>query len=50
MKHAVEPEGRDTHLSILLVAERLFAVVGFEKTTVADIAGELRLTWVMRLG
>jgi AcrR family transcriptional regulator len=34
----------DTRLAIAQVAERLFAQVGFQKTTVADIARELRMS------
>src|SRR5271165_4577995 len=44
MKHAVETKEHATHFSILSVAERLFAQIGFEKTTVADIARELRMS------
>lgn len=39
MKHPLE-----THLNILSVAERLFSEIGFEKTTIADIARELRMS------
>ncbi len=39
MKHPPE-----THLNILSVAERLFSEIGFEKTTIADIARELRMS------
>jgi len=39
MKHAL-----DTHLKILAVAERLFSEIGFEKTTVSDIARELHMS------
>ena len=39
MKHAPE-----TQLNILSVAERLFSEIGFEKTTVSDIARELRMS------
>lgn len=34
----------DTHLSIIEVAERLFRQIGFQKTTVADIARELQMS------
>jgi AcrR family transcriptional regulator len=44
MRHALQSKVQDTQLSIILVAERLFAEVGFEKTTVADIARELRMS------
>ena len=37
----VEP---DTHERILVVAERLFRQIGYQKTTVADIAKELRMS------
>lgn len=45
MTHAREFKAESSHhLRILAVAERLFAEVGFDKTTVADIAGELRMS------
>jgi AcrR family transcriptional regulator len=44
MKDAPESKEHNTRLSILSVAERLFAEIGFEKTTVADIARELRMS------
>ncbi len=34
----------DTHERILVVAERLFRQIGYQKTTVADIAKELRMS------
>ncbi len=34
----------DTHFNIIEVAERLFRQVGFQKTTVADIAHELQMS------
>ncbi|WP_407338141.1 TetR/AcrR family transcriptional regulator [Methylocapsa polymorpha] len=34
----------DTHLNIVEVAERLFRQIGFQKTTVADIARELQMS------
>src|ERR1700745_3988679 len=34
----------DTRERILVVAERLFRVIGYQKTTVADIAKELRMS------
>ncbi len=37
----VEP---DTRERILVVAERLFRQIGYQKTTVADIAKELRMS------
>src|SRR6202047_1850045 len=35
---------RDTQERILVVAERLFRQIGYQKTTVADIAKELRMS------
>jgi len=37
----IEP---DTRERILVVAERLFRQIGYQKTTVADIAKELRMS------
>ena len=37
----IEP---DTRERILVVAERLFRQLGYQKTTVADIAKELRMS------
>jgi|SRR5579885_2629516 AcrR family transcriptional regulator len=37
-------KGKDTHRLIIEVAERLFRQLGFQKTTVADIARELRMS------
>ncbi len=34
----------DTRLIVIEAAERLFAQIGFQKTTVADIARELRMS------
>ena len=34
----------DTRERILVVAERLFRQIGYQKTTVADIAKELRVS------
>ena len=34
----------DTRERILVVAERLFRQIGYQKTTVADIAKELRMS------
>lgn len=39
-----ELKGKDTHRLIVEVAERLFRQLGFQKTTVADIARELRMS------
>jgi AcrR family transcriptional regulator len=44
MKDAPESKEHSTRLSVLAVAERLFAEIGFEKTTVADLARELRMS------
>ncbi len=44
MKEAPESKEHSTRLSILAVAERLFAEIGFEKTTVSDLARELRMS------
>jgi AcrR family transcriptional regulator len=44
MKNTLESKGLDTQLRILLVAERLYAEIGFEKTTVADISRDLRMS------
>ncbi len=44
MKPSPELKVHTTRLSILEVAERLFAQIGFEKTTVFDIAHELRMS------
>lgn len=44
MKDPVESKEHSTRVSILDVAERLFAQIGFEKTTVSDIARELRMS------
>lgn len=44
MKNAQEAKEHGTYLSILTVAERLFAEIGFEKTTVADIARDLHMS------
>jgi AcrR family transcriptional regulator len=38
------PENHDTRLAIVEAAERLFGQIGFQKTTVADIARELRMS------
>src|SRR6516225_9074797 len=35
---------QDTRERILMVAERLFRQIGYQKTTVADIAKELRMS------
>ena len=39
-----ETKDRDTHKLIVEVAERLFRQIGFQKTTVADIARELHMS------
>ena len=39
-----EPVELDTREKILVVAERLFRQIGYQKTTVADIAKELRMS------
>jgi len=44
MKQSLQSKEHGTHPGILAVAERLFAEIGFEKTTVADIARELRMS------
>lgn len=44
MKDVLESKEHRTRVSILDVAGRLFAQVGFEKTTVSDIARELRMS------
>ncbi len=44
MKVINENGERDTNLRIVEVAERLFGQIGFQKTTVADIARELHMS------
>ena len=46
MKNSTQPKEpeHDTHLIILEAAERLFGQIGFQKTTVADIAHNLRMS------
>lgn len=44
MKVVNENGERDTQLRIMEVAERLFGQIGFQKTTVADIARELHMS------
>ena len=39
-----EPSGGETHAQIVRTAERLFQLIGFQKTTVADIARELHMS------
>jgi AcrR family transcriptional regulator len=39
-----ESKGKDTHRQIVEVAERLFRQIGFQKTSVADIARELHMS------
>ena len=40
----MERESKDTHKLIVEVAERLYRQIGFQKTTVADIARELHMS------
>lgn len=44
MRVEKEAKGKDTYRMIVEVAERLFRQLGFQKTTVADIARELRMS------
>ncbi|MCI0736889.1 MAG: TetR/AcrR family transcriptional regulator [Beijerinckiaceae bacterium] len=44
MRTEKESKGRDTHRLIIEVAEKLFRQLGFQKTTVADIARELSMS------
>jgi AcrR family transcriptional regulator len=44
MKNSSESKENDTHFNIIEVAERLFRQIGFQKTTVADIARELQMS------
>lgn len=44
MKRSLQHKECDMRSEIVLVAERLFGDVGFEKTTVADIAGVMRMS------
>jgi AcrR family transcriptional regulator len=44
MKNLSEKKENNTHLDIIEVAERLFRQIGFQKTTVADIARELQMS------
>jgi AcrR family transcriptional regulator len=44
MKNSSAQRESDTHLDIIGVAERLFHEVGFQKTTVGDIARELHMS------
>jgi AcrR family transcriptional regulator len=44
MKNPFQLQERDTHRIIVESAERLFSQIGFQKTTVADIARELRMS------
>ena len=44
MQAEKESNGKDTHRQIVEVAERLFRQIGFQKTTVADIARELHMS------
>ena len=44
MRTERESKEKETHNLIVEVAERLFRQIGFQKTTVADIAGELHMS------
>ena len=44
MSDVTDHTGTDTRERILTVAERLFREIGYQKTTVADIARELRMS------
>ena len=44
MKAALSSGSDDAWRSIVLVAERLFGQIGFQKTTVADLARDLRMS------
>jgi AcrR family transcriptional regulator len=44
MQAEKESKGKDTHRQIVEVAERLFRQIGFQKTTIADIARELHMS------
>jgi AcrR family transcriptional regulator len=44
MKNAPKNSEQDTQLKIVEIAERLFGQIGFQKTTVADIARALRMS------
>ena len=44
MQAEKESKGKDTHRQIVEVAERLFRQLGFQKTTVANIARELHMS------
>jgi AcrR family transcriptional regulator len=44
MRSEKEAKGKDTHRQIVEVAETLFRQLGFQKTTVADIARELHMS------
>jgi AcrR family transcriptional regulator len=44
MQAEKESKEKDTHRQIVEVAERLFRQIGFQKTTVADIARELHMS------
>jgi AraC-like DNA-binding protein len=44
MRAERESKEKDTHKLIVEVAERLFRQIGFQKTTVADIARELHMS------
>lgn len=44
MKNLSEQSDHETSMRVVSVAQRLFAEIGFEKTTVADIARELHMS------
>ncbi len=44
MKNLSRTKEQDTHLMIIDTAERLFGQIGFQKTTIADIAHILRMS------
>ena len=44
MANSLELKEHDTHQNILKVAKRLFGHIGFQKTTIVDIAHELRMS------
>ena len=44
MANSLELKEHDTHQNILKVAKRLFGQIGFQKTTIVDIAHELHMS------
>lgn len=44
MENSWELKDRDTYLKIIEVAEHLFGRIGFQETTILDIARELRMS------